>query len=44
MLSVTREGVTLGIKEVMYDGTRLAFVIERQGVDDKKMISPNRLT
>lgn len=40
-LSVTRDGVTLSIKEVMFDGNRLAFVIERQGVDDDTMISPS---
>lgn len=39
-LSVTRDGVTLSIKEVMFDGTRLAFAIERQGVDDDTMLSP----
>ncbi|RED40383.1 DUF4179 domain-containing protein [Paenibacillus sp. VMFN-D1] len=39
-LSVTKDGVTLSIKEVMFDGNRLAFVIERQGVDDDTMISP----
>ncbi|MGC5772610.1 DUF4179 domain-containing protein [Paenibacillus pabuli] len=38
-LSVTKEGVTLSIKEVMYDGTRLAFAVERQGIEDDKMIS-----
>lgn len=39
-LSVTKDGVTLNIKEIMYDGTRLAFAIERQGMNDDKMISP----
>ncbi len=39
-LSVTRDGLTLNIKEVMYDGTRLAFMIERQGMDDDTVLSP----
>lgn len=39
-MSVTRDGVTLSVKEVMYDGTRLAFMIERQGVDDDNIMSP----
>ncbi|MDQ0494778.1 DUF4179 domain-containing protein [Paenibacillus brasilensis] len=39
-LSVTRDGVTLNIKEVMFDGTRLVFMIERQGVEDEKIMSP----
>ncbi|MEO2205215.1 DUF4179 domain-containing protein [Paenibacillus pabuli] len=38
-LTVTKDGVTLSIKEVMFDGTRLAFAIERQGIDDDNMIS-----
>jgi len=39
-LSVTKDGVTLSIIEVMFDGNRLAFAIERQGVDDDTMFSP----
>ncbi|CAH1191111.1 DUF4179 domain-containing protein [Paenibacillus sp. JJ-223] len=39
-LSLTKEGVTLNIKEVMYDGTRLVLAIERQGIEDDTMISP----
>lgn len=39
-LSVTRDGLTMSIKEVMYDGTRLAFMIERQGMDDDTVLSP----
>lgn len=39
-LSVTRDGLTMSIKEVMFDGTRLAFMIERQGMDDDTVLSP----
>ncbi|MCP3792929.1 DUF4179 domain-containing protein [Paenibacillus sp. CH40] len=39
-LSVSRDGVTLNIKEVMFDGTRLVFMIERQGVEDERIMSP----
>jgi len=32
-LSVTHDGVTLRLSDLLYDGTRLSFIIDREGVD-----------
>lgn len=32
-LSVTHDGVTLKLSDLLYDGTRLSFVLDREGVD-----------
>lgn len=39
-LSVTHDGVTLTVADLLYDGTRLSFVLERQGVDLETAASP----
>ncbi|AIQ50586.1 hypothetical protein R70331_02900 [Paenibacillus sp. FSL R7-0331] len=38
-LSVTHDGVTLSITEVLYDGTRLAIGFERAGVMDERVMA-----
>lgn len=39
-LSVTHDGVTLKIANLLYDGTRLSFILEREGVDLPSTASP----
>ncbi|MGC6588882.1 DUF4179 domain-containing protein [Paenibacillus sp. Dod16] len=39
-LSVTHDGVTLKIANLLYDGTRLSFLLEREGVDLPSTASP----
>jgi len=39
-LSVTHDGVTLKVSELLYDGTRLALQIEREGIDMPSVIMP----
>jgi hypothetical protein len=39
-LSVTHDGVTLKVADVLYDGTRLSFILEREGVDLPGTASP----
>ncbi|MGG4345610.1 DUF4179 domain-containing protein [Paenibacillus lautus] len=39
-LSVTHDGVTLKVADVLYDGTRLSFILEREGVDLPSTASP----
>ncbi|WP_431087495.1 sigma-70 family RNA polymerase sigma factor [Paenibacillus sp. 8b26] len=39
-LSETQDGVTLHIKEVMFDGLRLVLMIERTGIEKIEMIAP----
>lgn len=39
-LSVTHEGVTLKVADLLYDGTRLSFILERDGVDLPNTASP----
>ncbi|MEK3661770.1 MULTISPECIES: DUF4179 domain-containing protein [Paenibacillus] len=39
-LSVTHEGITLKVANLLYDGTRLSFVLEREGVDLPNTGSP----
>jgi hypothetical protein len=36
-MSVTKDGVTLSVIEVFYDGTRLAFGFKREGVMDERV-------
>ncbi|KHL91381.1 hypothetical protein QW71_35005 [Paenibacillus sp. IHB B 3415] len=36
-MSVTKDGVTLRVTEVFYDGTRLAFGFKREGVMDERV-------
>jgi hypothetical protein len=38
-LSVTHDGVTLKVTDAYYDGSRLAFAIEREGIDKDKMMA-----
>lgn len=40
-LSETQDGVTLHIKEVMFDGLRLVLMIERTGIEKTEMIAPS---
>jgi hypothetical protein len=37
--SVTHDGVTLKVTDAYYDGSRLAFAIEREGIDNDKMMA-----
>lgn len=37
--SVTQDGVTLKVTDAYYDGSRLAFAIEREGIDNDKMMA-----
>ncbi|WP_106767414.1 DUF4179 domain-containing protein [Paenibacillus faecalis] len=39
-LSVTHDGITLTVADVLYDGTRLSIILERTGVDLKGTASP----
>ncbi|MCM3781939.1 DUF4179 domain-containing protein [Neobacillus mesonae] len=39
-LSVTHDGVTLKLTELLYDGARLSFILEREGVDLPGTASP----
>lgn len=39
-LSVTHDGVTLKLRDLLYDGTRLSFVLDREGVDLENTIAP----
>ncbi|OOC59460.1 Tat pathway signal protein [Paenibacillus ihbetae] len=39
-LSVTHDGVTLKVADLLYDGTRLSFILEREGVDLPSTASP----
>ncbi|MFP7288109.1 DUF4179 domain-containing protein [Shouchella clausii] len=39
-LSVTHDGVTLTVADLLYDGTRLSFALDRQGVDLETAASP----
>ncbi|EGG34634.1 DUF4179 domain-containing protein [Paenibacillus sp. HGF5] len=39
-LSVTHDGVTLKVADVIYDGTRLSIILEREGVDLPGTASP----
>ncbi|WP_456290095.1 DUF4179 domain-containing protein [Paenibacillus sp. AK002] len=39
-LSVTHDGVTLKVADVLYDGTRLSIILEREGVDLPGTASP----
>jgi hypothetical protein len=39
-LSVTHDGVTLKVTELLYDGTRLTFAIEREGVEMSTVLAP----
>lgn len=39
-LSVTHDGVTLKLANLLYDGTRLSFILEREGVDLPSTASP----
>ncbi|MFB5674956.1 DUF4179 domain-containing protein [Paenibacillus terreus] len=39
-LSISHDGITLKVKEVLYDGTRLSVAIEREGVNNLDMVSP----
>ncbi|MFD1909914.1 DUF4179 domain-containing protein [Paenibacillus rhizoplanae] len=38
-MSVTKDGVTLSVTEVFYDGIQLAIGFERAGVADKRMLA-----
>lgn len=37
--SITHDGVTLKVTDAYYDGSRLAFAIEREGIDNDKMMA-----
>lgn len=39
-LSLTHDGVTLKVADLLYDGTRLSFILEREGVDLLSTASP----
>ncbi|WP_422656920.1 DUF4179 domain-containing protein [Paenibacillus sp. EC2-1] len=39
-LSVTHDGVTLKVADLLYDGSRLSFILEREGVDLPNTASP----
>ncbi|WP_241751880.1 DUF4179 domain-containing protein [Paenibacillus alvei] len=39
-LSVTHDGITLTLAEVIYDGTTLAFLIKREGANLERTLSP----
>ncbi|MDU5950673.1 MAG: DUF4179 domain-containing protein, partial [Paenibacillus macerans] len=39
-LSVTHDGVTLKLSDLLYDGTRLSFMLDREGVDLEGTASP----
>lgn len=39
-LSLTHDGVTLKVADLLYDGTRLSFILEREGVDLPGTASP----
>ncbi|RRJ64776.1 DUF4179 domain-containing protein [Paenibacillus oralis] len=43
-LSVTHDGVTLKLNDLLYDGTRLSFMLDREGVDLEGTASPYRRT
>lgn len=38
-MSVTKDGVTLSVTEVFYDGTRLAIGFERAGIMDERVLA-----
>ncbi|MGZ7439963.1 DUF4179 domain-containing protein [Paenibacillus sp. TH7-28] len=39
-LSITHDGVTLKLRDLLYDGTRLSFVLDREGVDLEGVVVP----
>lgn len=39
-LSVTHDGITLKLSDLLYDGTRLSFILDREGVDFPNAIAP----
>ncbi|PAD78900.1 Tat pathway signal protein [Paenibacillus campinasensis] len=39
-MSVTQDGVTLKLSDLLYDGTRLSFVLDREGVDLEGTVAP----
>lgn len=39
-LSVTHDGITLKLSDLLYDGTRLSFILDREGVDLPNAIAP----
>ncbi|MFD1179041.1 DUF4179 domain-containing protein [Paenibacillus puldeungensis] len=42
-LSVTHDGITLKLSDLLYDGTRLSFILDREGVDLPNTIVPFNL-
>jgi len=39
-LSVTHDGITLKLSDLLYDGTRLSFILDREGVDLPGTVAP----
>ncbi|WP_068786414.1 DUF4179 domain-containing protein [Paenibacillus phocaensis] len=39
-MSVTHDGITLKLSDLLYDGTRLSFILDREGVDLPGTVAP----
>lgn len=43
-LSVTRDGVTISVTDVFYDGTRLALGFERAGISEERVLAVDNIS